>query len=154
MGAPACASSSSGTIRRFGRKGSSIDVRANGGGNVSRMLIERLRRELLGVELRADRRIPEHVSRSGVRRPQGLTVSSTRYSIVGRRQSSRSIVSQGKSRVRSLASDRGAVSWVSAAAIPLIDGGKYMWFSGSALRQSSTASGLSEGTGSTLTIEV
>ena len=31
------------------KEGLVVDVRANGGGNVSRMLIERLRRQLLGV---------------------------------------------------------------------------------------------------------
>ena len=31
------------------KEGLIVDVRANGGGNVSRMLIERLRRKLLGV---------------------------------------------------------------------------------------------------------
>ena len=35
-----------------------MDVRANGGGNVSRMLIERLRRELLGVNFSRTSEIP------------------------------------------------------------------------------------------------
>ncbi len=34
------------------KEGMVVDVRANGGGNVSRMLIERLRRKVLGVNFR------------------------------------------------------------------------------------------------------
>ena len=49
----ASASSSSGTTAQIRKEGLVVDVRANGGGNVSRMLIERLRRELLGVGLLA-----------------------------------------------------------------------------------------------------
>ena len=45
------------------KEGLVVDVRANGGGNVSRMLIERLRRKLLGAELRAHRRRSQHLSR-------------------------------------------------------------------------------------------
>jgi tricorn protease len=48
------------------KEGLVVDVRANGGGNVSRMLIERLRRKLLGVNYGAlmtwRTRIPTGVS--------------------------------------------------------------------------------------------
>ena len=37
---------------QIGKEGLVVDVRANGGGNVSRMLIERLRRKVLGVNFR------------------------------------------------------------------------------------------------------
>ncbi|MEP6509581.1 MAG: S41 family peptidase, partial [Gemmatimonadales bacterium] len=40
------------------KEGLVVDVRANGGGNVSRMLIERLRRELLGVNFARTDEIP------------------------------------------------------------------------------------------------
>ena len=44
------------------KEGLVVDVRANGGGNVSRMLIERLRRKTAGRQLRAYRRYRQHLS--------------------------------------------------------------------------------------------
>jgi tricorn protease len=41
------------------KEGLVVDVRANGGGNVSRMLIERLRRELLGVNYSRTDELPQ-----------------------------------------------------------------------------------------------
>ena len=58
---PASANSSNGIIRSSIRKDSSIDVRANGGGNVSRMIIERLSRKVLGYQF--------YARQSRIRRP-------------------------------------------------------------------------------------
>ena len=54
------------------KEGLVVDVRYNGGGNVSQMLIERLRRELLatGFARTSDTRLD--LSRQGVPRPSGL----------------------------------------------------------------------------------
>jgi tricorn protease len=49
MGAPGLREFIKWYYPQIGKEGLIVDVRANGGGNVSRMLIERLRRELLGV---------------------------------------------------------------------------------------------------------
>jgi tricorn protease len=43
---------------QINKEGLVVDVRANGGGNVSRMLIERLRRELLGVNFARTSELP------------------------------------------------------------------------------------------------
>ncbi|HYN82510.1 MAG TPA: S41 family peptidase [Gemmatimonadaceae bacterium] len=44
---------------QINKEGLVVDVRANGGGNVSRMLIERLRRELLGVNFSRNNQLPQ-----------------------------------------------------------------------------------------------
>jgi tricorn protease len=49
MGAPGIREFIKGYYGQIRKEGLVVDVRANGGGNVSRMLIERLRRKLLGV---------------------------------------------------------------------------------------------------------
>jgi tricorn protease len=49
MGAPGLREFIKGYYGQVRKEGLVVDVRANGGGNVSRMLIERLRRKLLGV---------------------------------------------------------------------------------------------------------
>ncbi len=49
MGAPGLREFIKGYYSQLNKEGLVVDVRANGGGNVSRMLIERLRRKLLGV---------------------------------------------------------------------------------------------------------
>ena len=48
-----------------------VDVRANGGGNVSRMLIERLRRKVLGVNYARTDDDGEHLSRRSFHRTDG-----------------------------------------------------------------------------------
>ncbi len=53
------------------KEGLIVDVRANGGGNVSRMLIERLRRKLLAVGFSRTDRGPIHLPGRRLRRPDG-----------------------------------------------------------------------------------
>ena len=53
------------------KEGLVVDVRANGGGNVSRMLIERLRRKAAGAQLLAHRRRSQHLSRRRLHRTDG-----------------------------------------------------------------------------------
>ena len=68
----ASASSSSGTTAQIRKEGLIVDVRANGGGNVSRMLIERLRRQLLGARItRAPTTAPAPYPGRRVPRPDG-----------------------------------------------------------------------------------
>ena len=61
-----------------------VDVRANGGGNVSRMLIERLRRQVLGARLRAHATTARTPIRDGVFRGP-MVAHPQRELVVGRR---------------------------------------------------------------------
>ena len=54
------------------KEGLVVDVRANGGGNVSRMLIERLRRKLLAMQYLANSGPADHLSGCGIYRADGV----------------------------------------------------------------------------------
>ena len=97
-----------------------MDVRANGGGNVSRMLIERLSRKLLAAQFARTSDDAAALSRRRVPRPDGRAAE---RELVVRRRHLPGHVPRGEAR----SADRQAQSWGGVVGITnhgqLIDGG-------------------------------
>ena len=101
------------------KEGLVVDVRANGGGNVSQMLIERLRRQLLG-RASPHERDSRNLSRPGVPRPHG--------GMLNQNSSSDGDIFPSMFRQAKLGPLIGKRSWGGVVGInsgvPLIDGGQ------------------------------
>ena len=133
----ASASSSSGTTAQIRKEGLVVDVRANGGGNVSRMLIERLRRAGARrstsrardepAEHLSGRRVPRADGRHAQRElvvgrrhlpgdvPRGEARAADRQALVGRRRRHHDrgpLIDGGTSTCRSSASPRAKGEWI------------------------------------------
>ena len=103
------------------KEGLVVDVRSNGGGNVSQWIIERLSRKLLGTRFGRRATSREHLPGRGLRRPRGLPPQ--RDLGLGRRHLPLH-VPPGRASARSSASARwGGVVGISGRG-PLIDGGR------------------------------